>query len=47
MDTIMSERIFEKLGIADHVIARRKIKDCFMDETDRLIDWKTLEKLLR
>ena len=43
----MSERTSEKPGIADYVAARRKHRDCFLDEIDRLIDWKPLEKLLR
>jgi hypothetical protein len=47
METIKSERISQKPGIADHVIARRERKDCFLDEINRLIDWKSFEKLLR
>ena len=43
----MSERSSKNPGIADYVVARRKHKDCFLDEIDRLIDWKPLEKLLR
>ena len=43
----MSERTSKKPGIADYVAARRKHKDCFLDEIDRLIDWKPLEKVLR
>ena len=43
----MSERTSSKPGIADYVVARRKRKECFLDEIDRLIDWNTLEKLLR
>ena len=43
----MSERTSKKPGIADYVAAHRKRKDCFLDETDRLIDWKPLEKVLR
>ena len=43
----MSERTSMNPGIADYVVARRKHKDCFLDEIDRLIDWKPLEKLLR
>ncbi|MFU2207765.1 IS5 family transposase [Solidesulfovibrio sp. C21] len=43
----MSERTSKNPGIADYVVARRKHKDCFLDEIDRLIDWKPLEKLLR
>ncbi|MYL85442.1 hypothetical protein GTA51_20415 [Desulfovibrio aerotolerans] len=40
----MSERTSKNPGIADYVVARRKHKDCFLDEIDRLIDWKPLEK---
>jgi len=43
----MSERTSSKPGIADYVVARRKRKECFLDEIDRLIDWNPLEKLLR
>ena len=43
----MSERTSKKPGIADYVAARRKHKDCFLDEIDRIIDWKPLEKVLR
>lgn len=43
----MSERTSKKSGIADYVAARRKHKDCFLDEIDRLIDWKPIEKVLR
>ena len=43
----MNERTSKKPGIADYVAARRKHKDCFLDEIDRLIDWKPLEKVLR
>lgn len=32
----MSERTSKKPGIADYVAARRKHKDCFLDEIDRL-----------
>lgn len=42
----MSERTSKNPGIADYVVARRKRKDCFLDEIDRLIDWKPLEKIL-
>ncbi len=34
----MSERTSSKPGIADYVVARRKRKECFLDEIDRLID---------
>jgi len=47
MEATMSERTSKKPGIADYVAARRKHKDCFLDEIDRLIDWKPLEKFLR
>jgi len=47
MEESMSERTSKNPGIADYVVARRKRKDCFLDEIDRLIDWKPLEKLLR
>ena len=43
----MTERTSKKPGIADYVAAQRKHKDCFLDEIDRLIDWKPLEKVLR
>jgi len=43
----MSERTSKKPGIADYVASHRKRKDCFLDEIDRLIDWKPLEKVLR
>ncbi|EKO41215.1 MAG: transposase, IS5 family [Solidesulfovibrio magneticus str. Maddingley MBC34] len=43
----MSERTSSKPGIADYVVARRKRKECFLDEIDRLIDWTPLEKFLR
>lgn len=43
----MSERTSQMPGIADYVVGRRKRKDCFLDEIDRLIDWKPLEKVLR
>ena len=43
----MNERTSKKPGIADYVAARRKHKDCFLDEIDRLIDWKPIEKVLR
>ena len=43
----MNERTSKKPGIADYVAARRKHKDCFLDEIDRLIDWKPFEKVLR
>lgn len=43
----MNERTSKKPGIADYVAARRKHKDCFLDEIDRLIDWKPLKKMLR
>jgi len=34
-------------GVADYIIAhRRRRKDTFLDEIDRLIDWKPIEKLL-
>jgi IS5 family transposase len=47
MEAGMSERTSSKPGIADYVVARRKRKECFLDEIDRLIDWNPLEKLLR
>jgi IS5 family transposase len=47
MEAIMSERSSKKPGIADYVVSRRKHKECFLDEIDRLIDWKPFEKLLR
>ena len=34
----MSERTSKNPGIADYVVARRKHKDCFLDEIDRLIE---------
>lgn len=43
----MRERTTKKPGIADYVAAHRKHNDCFLDEIDRLIDWKPLEKVLR
>ena len=43
----MSERTSSKPGIADYVVARRKRKECFLDEIDRLTDWNQLENLLR
>ncbi|EKO39119.1 MAG: transposase, IS5 family [Solidesulfovibrio magneticus str. Maddingley MBC34] len=43
----MSERTSSKPGIADYAVARRKRKECFFDEIDRLIDWNPPEKLLR
>ena len=43
----MSERASKKPGIADYVVSRRKHKECFLDDIDRLIDWKPFEKLLR
>jgi hypothetical protein len=43
----MSERTSKKPGIADYVAARRKHKDGFLDEINRLIDWKPIEKVLR
>jgi len=43
----MSERTSKKPGIADSVAARRKHRDCFLDEIDRRIDWKPFEKVLR
>ena len=43
----MNERTSKKPGIADYVAAHRKHKGCFLDEIDRLIDWKSLEKMLR
>ena len=43
----MSERTSKKPGIAGYVAARRKHKDCFLDEINRLIDWKPIEKVLR
>jgi len=47
MEATMSERTSKKPGIADAVAARRKHKGCFLDEIDRLIDWKPFEKVLR
>ena len=43
----MGERTSKKPGIADYVAARRRGKDCFLDQIDHLIDWKPLEKVLR
>ncbi len=43
----MSERTSSKPGIADYVVARRKRKECFFDEIDRLIDWNQPERLVR
>lgn len=43
----MSESTCPKLGLADYVVARRKRKECFLDEIDRLSDWSPLENLLR
>ena len=43
----MNERTSKKPGIADYVAAHRKHRDCFLDEINRLIDWKPLEKVLR
>ncbi len=43
----MSERTSKKPGIAYYVAARRKHKDYFLNEIDRLIDWKPIEKVLR
>ena len=40
MDESLSERTSKNPGIADYVVARRKHKDCFLDEIDRFIDWK-------
>jgi len=42
----MSERTSKRPGIADYVAARRKHKDCSLDEISRLIDWKSIEKVL-
>ncbi|QLA19015.1 IS5 family transposase [Desulfolutivibrio sulfoxidireducens] len=47
MEAIMNERNSKKPGIADYVVSRRRHKECFLDEIDRLIDWKPFEKLLR
>jgi len=34
-------------GVADYIVAhRRKRKDTFLDEIDRHIDWKPIERLL-
>ena len=41
----MSERTSSKPGIADYVVARRKRKECFLDEIDRLIDVAVEEAL--
>lgn len=43
----MRESTCPKLGIADYVVARRKRKECLLDEIDRLSDWNPLENLLR
>jgi hypothetical protein len=43
MEASMSERTSSKPGIADYVVARRKRKECFLDEIDRLIDWNPLK----
>ena len=43
----MSERPSKKLGMADAGAARRKHKDCFLDEIDRRTDWKSRKKALR
>jgi IS5 family transposase len=47
MEAIVSKPSSKKPGIAGYVAAHRKRKDCFLDEIDRLIDWKPLEKVLR
>ena len=43
----MGERTPSKYSIADYVVSRRKRKECFLDEIDRLIGWNPLGKLLR
>jgi len=43
----MSERGKKVLGIADYTATlRARRKTTFLDEIDRLIDWKPLERLL-
>jgi hypothetical protein len=46
MEATMSVRTSKKPGIDDSVAARRKHKDCFLDEIDRFIDGKPLGKVL-
>jgi len=42
----MAERAKKAPGIADYRVSLRKRKVTFLDEIDRIIDWKPLERLL-
>lgn len=42
----MAERAKKAPGIADYRVSLRKRKVTFLDEIDRLIDWKPLERLM-
>lgn len=47
MEATISERTSKKPSITDYVAARRKHKDCFLDEIDRLIYREPIGKVLR
>lgn len=44
----MNERKSKVPGVADYIVSHRgRRKETFLDEIDRLIDWKPIEKLLQ
>ncbi len=43
----MPDHISTKVGFVDHFINLRARKKSFLDDIDRVIDWKPIEKLLK
>ncbi len=42
----MGDRISTQIGFADLVVGQRKSKSQFLDDVDRMIDWRPIEKIL-
>jgi IS5 family transposase len=42
----MGDRISTQIGFADFMVSRRPMKSSFLDEVDRMVDWRPIEKIL-
>jgi IS5 family transposase len=42
----MGDKISTQMGFADFMVSRRPRKSSFLDEVDRMVDWRPIEKIL-
>lgn len=42
----MGDKISTQMGFSDMMVDKRKIKGKFLEEVDRIIDWRPIEKIL-